>query len=65
MASTPHQSQGKLVRFPGAAIAARDLAVHRGHLHRVLTGERKSVTLTARWQQWLKTHPQFARLQRR
>jgi len=59
----PPQSSGPRVRFPGAAIAARELGVHRGHLHRVLTGERGSKTLMARWRAWLKSNPHFARLQ--
>jgi hypothetical protein len=62
MTSTPHQSKGRLVRFPGAAIAAADLGVSRGHLHRVLKGERHSDGLLARWNAWLQRHPQFAAL---
>jgi hypothetical protein len=41
------------------------LGVTRGHLHRVLTGERESPTLIARWHAWLKRNPQFADLQPR
>jgi hypothetical protein len=41
------------------------LGVTRGHLHRVLTGERKSPPLIARWNAWLKRNPQFADLQPR
>lgn len=63
MTSTPHQSQGHHVKFPGSSIAAADLGVSRGHLHRVLRGERKSPPLLARWNAWLKQHPEFARLQ--
>lgn len=63
MSSTPHQSKGRLVRFPGSAIAAEDMGVSRGHLHRVLTGERKSKPLLARWNAWLKRHPEFSSLQ--
>jgi hypothetical protein len=59
----PPQSSSPHVRFPGASIAARELGVHRGHLHRVLTGERKSETLLKRWKAWLAAHPEFARLQ--
>ncbi len=65
MTSTPHQSKGRLVRFPGSSIAAKDLGVSRAHLHRVLTGERESASLTSRWRDWLKSHPQFAKLQPR
>lgn len=65
MPTAPHQSVSRHVRFPGASIAAAELGVHRGHLHRVLTGERKSASLLARWQQWLQRHPEFARLQRK
>lgn len=65
MTSTPHQSQGRLVRYPGATLAAQELGVSRGHLHRVLTGERKSETLVSRWQAWLSKNPQFASLQHR
>lgn len=61
--TVPHQSLK--ARFPGASLAAQDLGVHRGHLHRVLTGERKSHSLIARWNAWLKAHPEFARLQHR
>lgn len=63
MISTPHQSKGRLVRFPGSSLAAADLGVSRAHLHRVLTGERQSASLAARWKTWLKQHPQFANLQ--
>ena len=65
MATAPHQSASPHVRFPGASIAAQELGVHRGHLHRVLTGERQSRKLLARWKAWLKAHPEFARLQRK
>ena len=65
MTTTPHQSQGRLVKFPGSSIAAEQLGVSRGHLHRVLSGERKSPSLLARWNAWLKQHPQFAILQHR
>ena len=61
----PHQSSGSTVRFPGASLAAADLGVSRGHLHRVLVGERKSQPLVARWTDWLAKHPEFARLQQR
>jgi hypothetical protein len=63
MTTLPHQSKGRLVRFPGASIAAADLGVSRGHLHRVLTGERQSPPLLARWNAWLKRNPQFQTLQ--
>jgi hypothetical protein len=63
MTTTPHQSQGRLVRYPGATLAAQELGVSRGHLHRVLIGERKSHVLVSRWHAWLAAHPEFARLQ--
>ena len=63
MTRTPHQSQGRQVRYPGSSIAAQDLGVSRGHLHRVLSGERKSLDLLGRWNAWLAKHPEFARLQ--
>jgi hypothetical protein len=63
MIPTPHQSKGRLVRFPGSTLAAQDLGVSRAHLHRVLTGERQSATLVTRWQAWLQLHPQFNALQ--
>lgn len=59
MSTIPHQSRGRLVRFPGASIAAAELGVSRQHLHRVLVGERKSPALLARWKQWLGRNPQF------
>lgn len=65
MTSTPHQSKGRLVRFPGASLAAQELGVSRGHLHRVLVGERKSPPLIVRWNAWLAKHPEFSRLQHR
>jgi hypothetical protein len=65
MISTPHQSKGRLVRFPGSSLAAAEMGVSRSHLHRVLIGERKSDGLLARWHGWLKRHPQFATLQPR
>ncbi len=55
--SIPHQSKGRLVRFLGASIAAAEFGVSRGHRHRVLTGDRESATLLARWRGWLKRHP--------
>jgi len=63
MTSTPHQSKGPLVRFPGSSTAAADLGVSRGHLHRVLTGERVSPSLMKRWNAWLKRNPHFASIQ--
>jgi hypothetical protein len=63
MATAPHQSYSRRVRFPGAAIAARELGVHRGHLHRVLSGQRTSAALLSRWQGWLAQHPEFSLLQ--
>jgi len=62
---TPHQSTGINVSRPGITIAAKDLGVSRAHLHRVLTGERESASLTSRWRDWLKSHPQFAKIQHR
>ena len=58
----PHQSGGANVRFPGLTLAAKELGIHRGHLHRVLIGERKSPSLSARWNAWLMSNPQFAAL---
>jgi len=63
-AAMPHQSKGRHVRFPGASLAAADLGVTRGHLHRVLTGERSSPPLMSRWKAWLKKHPSFSRIQK-
>ena len=60
MTAVPHQSNK--ARFPGITLAARDLGVGRQHLHRVLTGERASDGLLARWQEWLTTRPEFSRL---
>ena len=65
MITTPHQSKGRLVRFPGSSLAAADLGVSRQHLHRVLIGERQSATLLARWKEWLRRNPEFARLNRK
>lgn len=65
MTETPHQSQGRLVKFPGSSIAAADLRVSRGHLHRVLSGERTSPPLLARWNAWLQQNPEFARMQKK
>jgi hypothetical protein len=62
MKSAPHQSHG--AKYPGATIASRDLGVSRGHLHAVLSGKRTSKALSARWQAWLRTHPEFAALQK-
>jgi hypothetical protein len=63
--AAPHQSKGRNVRFPGSSVAAEELGVTRSHLHRVLTGERKSQPLINRWNAWLKRHPEFAALQPR
>jgi hypothetical protein len=65
MKQVPYQSYNRRVRYPGASIAARDLGVHRGHLHAVLCGTRESRTLQARWNEWLRLHPEFAALQPR
>lgn len=65
MTTTPHQSKGRHVRFPGSSIAAAELGVTRQHLHRVLIGERQSETLLERWNAWLKRHPEFANLNRK
>ncbi len=64
MSAAPYQSCSKHVRFPGAAIAARDLGVHRSHLNRVLSGERQSGELLTRWNAWLRSHPEFAAIQK-
>ena len=60
-----HRSKSKIVRHPGSFLAAKDLGVHRAHLHRVLTGERSSPTLLKKWRAWLRANPDFARLNRR
>lgn len=59
----PHQSLKS--RHPGISLAAADLGVTRTHLWAVLNHKRESKPLLARWQQWLKQHPEFAKLQRR
>lgn len=59
----PHQSRRPGTIFPGITRAALELGVHRGHLHRVLTGERKSKTLLTRWHGWLLRNPQFSKPQ--
>jgi hypothetical protein len=64
MNKIPHQSNGPYCRFPGSSIAARELGVHRGHLHAVLSGKRDSKVLMARWNDWLKTHPAFLKANR-
>lgn len=64
MKPPPYQSTRHNVRFPGSMLAARELGVHRAHLHRVLTGERHSATLTDGWNAWLTRNPQFRRLQK-
>lgn len=61
----PKQSRGKQVRYPGSSIAACAMGVDRTHLHRVLTGERQSKSLVARWHAWLKANPEFAALSNR
>lgn len=58
----PHQSRRAGVLHPGITRAAIELGVHRGHLHRVLTGERKSKTLLTRWHAWLKLNPEISRI---
>jgi hypothetical protein len=62
MNPVPHQSLN--AKYPGLTIAAAELGVHRGHLHRVIRGERHSQRLLGRWNQWLADHPEFARLQK-
>lgn len=47
-------------RFPGITADATRLGVDRVHLFRVLTGERKSASLVARYRE-LKTKPKKAR----
>jgi hypothetical protein len=59
----PHQSLK--ARFPGITHAAAELGVTRAHLWAVLSGQRKSPPLMARWNAWLKRHPEFARLHHR
>lgn len=60
-----HQSKYGFVRHPGSYLAAKDLGVHRAHLHAVLSGKRQSHRLMARWQAWLKANPEFARANRK
>ena len=62
MNKVPHQSLK--ARFPGASIAAGELGVNRGHLHAVLSGKRESKSLTSRWHAWLRSHPEFAAIQK-
>lgn len=57
----PHQSLK--ARYPGITLAATDLGVTRTHLWQVLSGNRESKPLLARWKAWLKQHPEFDRLQ--
>ena len=65
MKLTPtHQALSPHVSFPGCYTAAKELGVHRSHLFRVLTGERRSARLTADWKGWLQRNPGFARLQK-
>lgn len=59
----PHQSLK--ANYPGITRAATDLGVSRIHLWKVLTGERESKPLMARWHAWLAKHPESARLQHR
>jgi hypothetical protein len=60
-AAVPPQSRRANVMHPGIGLAAIELGVHRGHLHRVLTGERKSKTLLTRWHGWLLRNPQYSK----
>lgn len=59
-ATIPHQSRG--ARFPGITLAASDLGVTRTHLWQVLSGNRTSLPLMVRWQEWLASHPEFSGL---
>lgn len=61
--TVPPQSLMARVSFPGITKASRDLRVSRGHLWAVLSGERTSHSLTAKWKTWLSKNPEFARLQ--
>jgi len=60
----PTQSRARTTMFPGSSLAARELGVHRSHLHRVLIGDRQSASLMAGWKSWLKRNPQFRQLQK-
>lgn len=42
-------------KFPWGWVtqASRDLGVTQGHLNHVLSGNRESASLTARWEAWL------------
>ena len=53
------QSKSRCCRFPGSFVAARELGVHRDHLHKVLTGKRESKSLRDRWNAWLQANPEF------
>jgi len=52
---TTTQRPLRQVLFPGICTAAHDLGVHRNHLRLVLLGKRKSKSLTARYNAWLKS----------
>lgn len=60
----PAQSRARTTVYPGSSLAARDLGVHRSHLHRVLIGQRHSTSLMNEWNAWLTRNPQFRRLQK-
>ena len=60
-----YQSKARSVLYPGATVASRDLGCHRSHLHRVLSGERRSPELLKKWKNWLKANPGFAKLNRK
>ena len=51
----------KLVRRPGLAAAALELGCTLSHLRRVIIGERVSVRLTARMDEWKRKHPELMR----
>lgn len=58
----PHQSLK--ARYPGITIAAEELGVTRTHLWQVLNGKRDSKPLMGRWKDWLRSHPEFAAIQK-
>ncbi len=52
MSKVKRKGKGKGRRIEGITRAARDLGVSHSHLWRVLTGERRSFRLEARYAAW-------------
>jgi len=44
----------RVVRWPGLCKAAADLGYNRTHLYLVLTGQRRSLRTTRRFEEWQK-----------